>query len=173
LNESKIVMTEQNQEAFLFQCLDKAVSKYSVESRQLKRWTYALRIAVLLLSACSMVLLGLNVKGDPDYLIWSRNVVLMLGALSTFLVGVSAFWNVESYWLKHKVIFARIRALRERVHFLRAKDGRLSPEQIEAAFGEYRAMMEDRIEYWEKVASKTTPNPALQGMPGDKAAPLP
>lgn len=168
-------MTAPNQEAFLFQCLDKAVTKYSSESRQLKRWTYAFRIAVLLLSACSTVLLGLNVKGDPDYLIWSRNLVLGLGALSTFLVGVSAFWNVESYWLKQKILFARIRALRERCHFLHAQDGSLSPEQIEAAFVEYRAMMDDRIEYWEKVASQKTPNPAVKETLRDKAAqrPLP
>ena len=113
-------MPTPNQEVFLFQCLDEAVLKYRDESRRLKHWTYSLRIAVLLLSAVSTVLLGLNVKGDPEYLIWSRNVVLGLGASSTFLVGLSAFWNIESYWLKQKVLFARIRALRERCHFLQA-----------------------------------------------------
>ncbi len=163
-------MTAPNQEAFLFQCLDKAVSKYRSESKRLKYWTYTFRLAILLLSACSTVLLGLNVKGDPDYLIWSRNLVLGLGALSTFLVGVSAFWNIESYWLKQKILFARLRALRERCHFLQAHDGSLSPEQIEAAFFEYRAMMDDRIEYWEKVASQKTPNPAVDGVLRDEAA---
>ena len=151
-----------NQETFLFQALDKAVSKYSADSKRLKRWTYLLRVAVLLLTGCSTVLLGLNVKGDSNYLIWSRNLVLVLGALSTFLVGLSAFWNVESYWLKQKVLFARVRALRERCYFLQAKDGSLSPEVIEAAFVEYRAMMDDRVDYWEEIASQKTVNRPIE-----------
>ncbi len=158
-------MTQPNQEIFLLQCLNDAASKYNRESKRLKRWTYALRIAVLLLSSGSTVLLGLNVVGDPSYLIWSRNLVLALGALSTFLVGLSAFWNVESYWLKQKVLFARVRALRERCYFLQARDGRLSQEQIEAAFNEYGAMMDNRIEYWETLASKGTPGPQVEFKP--------
>lgn len=147
-------MTAPKQEAFLFQILDEAVSKYTTESRRLKRWTYFFKIAVLLLSASSTVLLGLNIKADPDYLIWSRNVVLGMGALSTFLIGLSAFWNVESYWLKQKVLFARVRAIRERYQFLKAEQDRLSQEQIEAAFVEYRDLMDERIEYWEKAYQK-------------------
>lgn len=162
MHESEIVMLAPDQETFLFQRLDEAVSKYSAESKKLKRWTYSLRIAVLLLTGCTTVLLGLNFKGEPDYLGWSRNVALGLGALSTFLVGLSAFWNVESYWLKQKVLFARVRALRERCQFLQAKLGSLSPEQVEGAFLEYRAMMDDRIEYWEKAASQKTPNPSIE-----------
>jgi hypothetical protein len=155
-------MPVSNQENFLFETLDKAVSKYGAESKRLKRWTYLLRVAVLLLAGCGTVLLGLNVTNDPNYLIWSRNLVLVLGALSTFLVGLSAFWNVESYWLKQKVLFARVRALREQCAFLRAKDGSLSPEEIEAAFLEFRAMMTDRIEYWDELASQKTLNRAIE-----------
>ena len=155
-------MTVPNQETFLFSVLDEAVLKYSTESKRLKHWTYMLRIAVLLLSACSTILLGLNIKSDPDYLIWSRNLVLVLGALSTFLIGISAFWNIESYWLKQKVLFSRVRALRERCRFLQARDGNLSLGEIEAAFAEFSAMMDDRIEYWEKLASQKTPNPAFE-----------
>lgn len=148
-------MTPSKHEPFLFEMLDKTVTKYRVESNRLKRLTYFFRITVLFLSACSTVLLGLNVTGDPNYLIWSRNIVLGMGALSSFLLGLSAFWNVESYWLKQKVLHARVRAIQERCKYLKAEQDSLSPEQIQAAFGEYRRLMDDRIEYWEKVAEKT------------------
>jgi hypothetical protein len=109
---------------------------------------------ILLLAAASTVLLGINVKDNSNYLVWSRNVALVLGALSTFLVGLSALFNIESYWLKQKVLFARVRALRERCCFQQAEEGGLSPGAIETAFFEYRAIMDERIEYWEKLAAE-------------------
>ena len=148
-------------EQFLFDSLDKAVEKYRAESKRLKRWSFSLRITLLLLSGTSTILLGLNVTPDNGYALWSRNAALVLGAVSTFVVGLSAFWNLEQYWLKQKVLFARLRALRERCHFEQAKTGHLSIEEIEHAFQEFRALMDDRIEYWERVAStnsiSTTP----------------
>jgi hypothetical protein len=148
-------MTPPKHEAFLFELLDKAVTKYSAESKRLKRLTYFFKVAVLFLSAGSTVLLGLNITSDPNYPIWSRNVALGMGVLSTFLIGLSAFWNLESYWLKQKVLFARLRAIQERCNYLQAEQDKLSPEQIQAAFSEYRELMDERIEYWEKISEKT------------------
>jgi hypothetical protein len=162
-------MTANDQDQFLFKCLDKAISKYRSESKKLKRWTFAIRIAVLFLAASSTVLLGWNANNNPDYLIWSRNTALALGALCTFIVGLSSFWNVETYWLKQKVLFARVRALKERCDFLKSK-GELTPEAIDAVFSEYREMMDDRIEYWEKVASRKTPNKANAADAKNRAA---
>ena len=87
-------------EQFLFDSLDKAVEKYRAESKRLKRWSFGLRITLLLLSGTSTILLGLNVTSDNGYALWSRNAALVLGAASTFVVGLSAFWNLEQYWLK-------------------------------------------------------------------------
>ena len=135
-------MTPPKHESFFFEMLEKAVTKYRVESKRLKRLTYFFKIAVLFLSAGSTVLLGLNITSDPNYLIWSRNIVLVMGALSTFLIGLSAFWNIESYWLKQKVLYARLRAIQERCKYLQAEQDRLSPQQIDAAFGEYQQLMD-------------------------------
>lgn len=144
-----------SQEKFLFDALDRAVEKYQAESKRLKRWTFGLRISLLILSGASTILLGLNVTPDNGYALWSRNAALMLGAVSTFIVGLSAFWNLEQYWLKQKVLFARVRALRERCHFDQARTGKLSAEQVEQAFLEFRALMDDRIEYWERAATSS------------------
>jgi hypothetical protein len=164
----EIVIAAIDQDAFLFQRLDEAVSKYDSESKRLKRWSFSLRITILLLAALSTVLLGWNAEDNPDYLVWSRNAALAIGAVSTFLVGLSAFWNIETNWLKQKVLLARVRALRERCQFLQAKM-ELSSEEVEAAFAEYRAMMEDRIEYWEALASRKAPGAAIESIASGKS----
>jgi hypothetical protein len=161
-------MAGTDQEAFLFQRLDEALSKYHADSKRLKRWTFSLRIAVFLLAAVSTVLLGWNAKEDADYLVWSRNVALALGAASTFIAGISAFWNVESNWLKQKVLCERVRALRERCRFIQAKR-ELSSEEIEETFAEYCALMDDRIEYWEALASRRSPGVATEAITPGKS----
>src|SRR6185369_17330180 len=144
-------MAEANHETYLFQKLDTAIRDYDEKCKRLKRWSYFFKIAVLFLSACSTVLLGLTVA-DPRYAIWSRNIALVMGATSTFLIGLSAFWNLESYWLMHKVLLSRLHAVRERFGFLRAAQDGLSPEQIQAGFEEYQKLMDERIQYWEHAS---------------------
>ncbi len=156
---------------FLFDLLQESTSKYRSESKRLKIWVFIFRISILLLAACSTILLGWNAGDNPGYLVWSRNLALAFGSLSTFIAGVSAFWNIETYWLKQKVLFARIRALHQRCNFMEA-NGTLSPEEIIKAFDEYRAMMDERIEYWEKLASQTTPNPYIEQTIADKPTPV-
>ena len=148
---------KQSQESFLFASLEAAIAKYGAESTYLKRWTFGLKIALLFLSASSTVLLGLNVTPGSEYTVLSRNIALVIGAFSTFIVGLSAFWNIEAYWLKQKVLFARVRALRERLSFMQAKAGSLTAEQIEDGFLEYRGLMDDRIEYWERQSTIALP----------------
>lgn len=154
-----------DQQKLLFQLLDNAVEKYRVQAKQLKVMNYSFRILTLILAAASTVLLGLNID-NPEYLVWSRNLALVFGAVSAFAVGLSAFWNLEAYWLRSKVLFARVLALREWCQFRQAKSGSLSSEEITHAFDDYRALMYGQIEYWEKLAeqelSQTKPPPSPQ-----------
>jgi coproporphyrinogen III oxidase-like Fe-S oxidoreductase len=154
-------MATEDQEKFLFNKLESSVKKYKYESKHLKHWTFGLRITLLLLAATSTILLGWSPENSANYAIWSRNVALAIGAISTFILGVSSFWNVEAYWLKQKVMFARVRALQEKGLYLKSKS-ELTAEEIEAIFNEYRLMMNDRIDYWDELASKSTPNKKIK-----------
>jgi len=144
-----------DQQKLLFQLLDSTVEKHRVQVKQLKVLNYSFRILTLILAAASTVLLGLNIEHDPDYLVWSRNLALVFGAISTFVVSLSAFWNLETYWLRSKVLYARVLALREWCQFRQANSGALSNAEITQAFDEYRALMYGQIEYWEKLAEQT------------------
>jgi hypothetical protein len=155
-----------DQQKLLFQLLDSAVEKHRFQAKQLKLLNYSFRILTLILAAASTVLLGLNIPDDPGYLVWSRNLALVFGAVSAFVVGLSAFWNLETYWLRSKVLFARVLALREWCQFRQANSGALSSKEITQAFDEYRALMYGQIEYWEKLVeqalSQTKPPPSPQ-----------
>ena len=154
-----------DQQKLLFQLLDSAVEKYRAQAKRLKVMSYSFRILTLFLAAASTVLLWLNID-TPEYLVWSRNLALIFGAVSAVAVGLSAFWNLETYWLRSKVLFARVLALREWCQFRKAKSGDLSFEEITQAFDDYRALMYGQIEYWEKLAeqelSQTKPPPSPQ-----------
>lgn len=143
-----------DQEKMLFNQLDSAVEKYRTQAKRYKIITIFFRIITLFLAAASTVLLGLSVPDDPEYLVWSRNLAFVFGAISTIVVGLSTFWNLEPYWIKSKILFARLRALREQYHFRRAKNGNLSADEIEQAFNEYRSLLDAQIEYWEKIEKK-------------------
>jgi len=142
------------QQQLLFQLLDTAVEKYRAQARKLKLSNYGFRILTLLLAAASTVLLGLTIPDNPGYLVWSRNLALVFSAVGTLVVSLGAFWNLEAYWLKSKVLFARVRALRERCRFLLSESDTLSPEEIADAFTEYRALMDSQIEYWERATEQ-------------------
>ena len=71
-------MAQLKHETYLFEMLETAIQDYDKKSKRLKRWSYFFKIAVLFLSACSTVLLGLTIA-DPRYAIWSRNIVLAMG----------------------------------------------------------------------------------------------
>ena len=154
-----------DQQKLLFQLLDSAVEKYRAQAKRLKVINYSFRILTLFLAAASTVLLGLNID-NPEYLVWSRNVALVFGAISTFVVSLSAFWNLETYWLRSKVLYARVLALREWCQFRQANNEALSNAEITQAFDDYRALMYGQIEYWEKLAeqelSQTKPPPSPQ-----------
>lgn len=145
----------QDQQKLLFQLLDSTVEKHRVQAKYLKILKNSSHILTLILATASTVLLGLNIPGDPGYLVWSRNLALVFGALSTFVVGLGTFWSLETYWLRNKVLLARVLALREWCQFRQANSGVLSAEEITQAFDEYRALMYGQIEYWEKLAVQT------------------
>jgi hypothetical protein len=114
----------QDQQKLLFQLLDSAVEKHRFQAKQLKILKNSFRILTLLLAAAT-ILLALNMPGDPGYLVWSRNFALVFGAVSAFVIGLGAFWSLDTYWLRSKVLLARVFALREWCQFRQANSGSL------------------------------------------------
>jgi hypothetical protein len=128
------------------------------------KWlTWSLRIAVMFLGTATTIVLGISVNepADSEYLTVSRNVALVLGALSTFLAGLASFWSIDSYWLKRKVILAQLESLSQEYAYRRAKSPDVPTEDLDYFFEKYQRILDQQTEYWESVLARTSSGPAV------------
>ncbi|MBE9610422.1 DUF4231 domain-containing protein [Chitinilyticum piscinae] len=123
----------------------------SLKSKKLKRITYVLRFSLLGLAAISTIVLGLDVAGLAPY---AKNIALVLGAVMTFLGGVSSFLNIEEYWMRHNTIHLRLKALRDRLAFQCSNLQLIEDEALNAILSEYHAITESNIKYWQDAIAE-------------------
>ena len=71
------------------------MNEYRGREKHVKRLNWTTRIVAMILGMGSTVLLGLRVEAHPEFLSLSRNAALVCSALTTFLLGLAAFWNLE------------------------------------------------------------------------------
>ncbi|MFG1661252.1 SLATT domain-containing protein [Micromonospora chersina] len=133
--------------------LSTAIAEHRKRKGVLRRAAWALHISVMLVGATSTVLLGLQLR-SPAYLEWSRNIALVLGALSTFIGGLLAFWNLDIYWLKRKVILNQLVMLNAELQFLRVAGDPLSVEDLRPIFARYITLMGHHNEYWQEMLNR-------------------
>jgi hypothetical protein len=143
-------------EVVLLHEVDSAIVRLETRTRKMKHLRYLFRIGVMLLSGSSTVLLGLNVNRS-GYAEWSRNVALAIGALTTFLAGIAAFWDVDRYWLASKARLSRLRMLRHRYRFaISGATGALSNDDAQRYQQQFLSIEEQEADYWEQAALDLT-----------------
>jgi hypothetical protein len=133
--------------------LDWTLSDEGNREHNIRIASWALHIAVLVFGGLTTVLLGLQIV-DNQYTIWSRNVALIFSALSTLATGLIAFWNIDRYWIRRKLMITELRILRERLIYTVVKDSSASEKDIErinGMFNEYTEILEKDIEYWREA----------------------
>lgn len=134
-------------EELLAEQLAASVAHYARRNAVVRRAFWSARVGVLALGAAATVLLGVRV-GNPGYIEWSRNLALGFSAAATFLTGLSAFWNLESYWMLRKAGEHRLRLLAKRVEYARSAAEGLSAERVDGLFEEYLSILGELGDYW-------------------------
>ena len=142
-----------DQERYFAETLDKSIDEQRRRKDFVRRLFWALQITVMLLGTLSTVLLGVN-TGDAGYVALSRNLVLCFSALAALLTGLSAFWNLEIYWLKRKAVLNRLVTLRREFEFRRVRGVALSQEELQELFTRYLAILDLHAEYWDNVLAQ-------------------
>lgn len=99
------------------------------------------------------VLLGIK-SGNESYMVWSRNVALILGGVGTVMTALLSFWNLDTYWLQRKVIHNQLLSLQHQFHYLRAAQSTVSEAQLRAVFDEYERITGRHSDYWETALSQ-------------------
>jgi hypothetical protein len=113
-----------------------------------ERWcwwyTVAIRVTGFGLSAAITIIAG---WGSNDFT-FQKNALLVLGAASTFLASVAAFWNIERYWLENRVIFEGLRELRDRIHYVQNRHSAVTDPELFAIWSDYEKLLARRADYW-------------------------
>jgi hypothetical protein len=152
-----------SQEQYFVETLNKSIIEHRRRKDLTRRVFWTIQITVMLLGAASTVLLGLN-TGNPHYTIVSRNLVLCFSALSALLTGLAAFWNLETYWLKRKVVLNRLVALKQELEFSRVRADPLSGPELRDYFIRYLDTLNLQAEYWDSLLVQS-PDPTVHKPP--------
>ncbi|WP_373522476.1 hypothetical protein, partial [Aquiflexum sp.] len=78
------------------------------------------KFLIIFLGGLSTVLIGLDIRliNFMDVEVMGtviKNSVLLLTASITVLTSLFSYWNLEKYWMTHKVILFRLRILKDKV----------------------------------------------------------
>ncbi len=137
--------------------LNAAIIKLAQKAKILKMGYYTLSISILLLSAILTVILGLHVN-DENYLIRFKNIALVIGALITFLTGLNAFWKLQSYWVRRKILLRRLEDLRDEFAFQKLSTQK---EDLANLFAKYQTIQNYQTLYWEDIYNEGKAMPKI------------
>ncbi|MEV5835586.1 SLATT domain-containing protein [Nocardia sp. NPDC052112] len=140
-------------DSYLEKLLDDAVERHNKRKNRLKNASWFLHISAMILGGTSTVLLGLQIDSDT-YATVSRNAALIIVALTTIIGALLAYWNLDEYWLKRKVIYNDLVALREKYRYLTASNPKNKRALQNEIFESYMRLVGSHGEYWEAMLAK-------------------
>lgn len=79
----------------------------------------------------------------------ASNVALAVTATATFLSGISALWNLETYWLRNKVMLNKLKELRYEIAFALQSEGKVDDKKLKGFLDRLVGVLGD--EYWERM----------------------
>lgn len=109
---------------------------------------------LIALTAISTIVLGVDL--GEKFVIEQKNIALIIGAIITGLTTLMAFWNVEEYWIKNKVIELQLISLRNKFQFEK-KDG-LTEDRIKEYFKQYQNIIGQQEELWKASLDEKNEN---------------
>lgn len=116
---------------------------------------------VILLSTISTILLGLSIK-QPTYIEWSRNIAFVIGAIVTLISGVLATFDIEKYWVKHKLMLYKLEELQNEYFFLQSREDGITEEEKKSIFYRHMDISKMKYEYWEKILEEKDDKKAIE-----------
>ncbi len=146
LVDGTYVATPEAQRSLMMQLLNTKITQIEAKTRYKKYIHYTLRIGILVLSSISSIVLGLKL----DHCNWVKiasNTALILTSMVTFLSSLAIFWDIETYWIRLKIMLNKLKRLRYEYTFEAVEGGKLSDKEIIPYLEKFIAIQSD--EYWE------------------------
>lgn len=112
---------------------------------------YVLKISILLLAGLSTVILGVKSEVFTFSESWktqSADIVLIFSATITFMSGLAAFWDIENYQMRTKIMVNRLKELRYKFTLEATKENKMKSSDLEKIMEEFINIIGDG--YWER-----------------------
>ena len=152
----------ETQSKFLLQLICTKIAQLESKTNRTKVLRNVLTISVMAFSGAATIILGL--KLDAGYWISknSNNTALVLTSMTTFLSGLISFWDIQTYWLRSKVMLNNLKELRYELAFALLSKSTMNDTELKQFLNKLVGIIGD--EYWEKLMQK-------QGTEGHLATP--
>ncbi len=148
----------ESQTAYLLKRVRFSVLEFTNSTRWLFRSVRAYKYAAVGLSVVSTIVLGLNfnhLDGGQRALYdgLTKNIALVLNAIIAALSTLSAFWNIDKYWIQNKVIKHQLKRLLSDIEFeMSNQEGNIKDATLlQSFFARHQSILKDFHFYWEGV----------------------
>lgn len=139
-----------NEEKYLFDLINKYHDYFSSKDKKYRRIVRILKVLVLFLAMMSTIIFGLKDIVDVDSQVM---IGLILSSLITFITAISAYFNVEEYWMRNITIHIGLNMMRDNFIF-DVKARRMDEKQIEIYRRKLDDIQNDNVSYWKKAINK-------------------
>lgn len=133
----------------MLQLINTKIAQLETKTNRAKTGRNILAIGVMLLSGAATVVLGLKITSCKWITENGNNIALILTALTTFLSGLMSFWDIQTYWLRSKVMLNNLKELRYELVFSLYRKPVPDTEELKAFLNRLIGTVGD--DYWEKL----------------------
>ncbi|MTB52098.1 hypothetical protein [Lewinella sp. W8] len=139
--------TDIDRRKYLMALINFKIEKVRSKNARATRIDYWLKISILLLAALSTIILGLKLSPD-DWSMHSANLALIITSVITFLSGLSAFWDIENYRMRTKIMYNKLKELRYEFAFLHLDEQAPEEDYLRQTMKAFLNIIGDG--YWER-----------------------
>ncbi|MDB4919097.1 SLATT domain-containing protein [Mucilaginibacter sp.] len=120
------MFTSSQQETYLAGLIEEGVAKFKSKTKWSKIANYVVSVAIIVLSSLLTVTLGLNFDSNGTAAVSNvlqvKNYALIIGASITLLSALKAFWKLDTYWIRRKIMFGKYEDLQYEFKYKQASN---------------------------------------------------
>jgi hypothetical protein len=155
MNYTEIFPNLNPQEKFLFEKILYYHDKISKRNRNLKFFSYLLKISVFIFAASTTVILGIDKEG---FEVIAKNIAIILGACITLISAILGYLNIEQFWMRNITNHLRLNKLRDDFIFYYNSKSGLTDEIIKSIYDDLNLITQHNVQYWENLISEQDKN---------------
>jgi hypothetical protein len=137
--------------------LNERIERHSRLRNGDKRRARGYKVITVFFAAAITILLGVRVDATLTEIF--RDVALVLGAMTTVVTAIDAFYDYRSLWIRRTLLVARLSSLRREVLFyaLQPEQGEIHMRKLDEFLNRLNQILEDDLQYWMKLRSGSEP----------------